>query len=93
MEEKFQRNNADYRSTPVDGEMVMLHKPSGKLIGMNTPAAAIWMKLEVPSSLAEIIDFLLEKFEIDKATCEKQTQVVLNRMIGDNMISVVKEEA
>jgi len=86
MDQKFQRNNKDYRFTPVDGEMVMLHKPSGNLIGMNTVAAAIWMQIKDPKPLNEIIDFLLENFEIDRATCETQTQAILDRMIKDKMV-------
>ena len=86
MNQKYQRNNTDYRFTPVDGEMVMLHKPTGNLIGMNTVAAAIWMHIEQPKLFSEIIDFLLQNFEIDKATCETETQAILNRMINDNMV-------
>lgn len=85
---KYQRNNSEYRFTPVDGEMVMLHKPSGNLIGMNTVASAIWIKIKDPMPFNKLIDFLIENFEIDRATCENHTKIVLDKMIQDKMVSI-----
>ncbi len=91
-QQTFQRNDKDFMSTPVDGEMVLMHRPTGQLIGMNTSAGVIWAKLETPQSYASIIKYLLTTFDVERATCEAQTQLVLERMLKDRLIASVSEK-
>jgi len=80
------RNSEAFLATPVDGEMVLLHRPSGQLLGFNIVASAIWMVLEEKKSFEEIIAFLQEKFEVEEQQCIQETKGILARMIKQKIV-------
>lgn len=57
----------------VDGEVVMLHFDRGEYYGFNEVASYIWQNIGEPTGVSRLIELLMTEFEVDRATCERQT--------------------
>jgi len=64
---------ADLVATDIDEDKVFLDIASGKYFGMNRVGGAIWEMTEQPIAVKAICAGLMERFEIDEATCESET--------------------
>lgn len=85
---KLKRNEEDFLITEVDEEMVFMNAENGRYWGLNTSSTDIWNLLDHPKSLEQIVDLLLEIYEVDKATCQKETISVLIGMLNTNIIKL-----
>jgi PqqD family protein of HPr-rel-A system len=75
-------------ATEVDGEMVALHVEKGTCYGFNGTATRIWAMLEEPRRLSEIRDSLLEEFDVDPETCEREVRQLLQELEADGLIEL-----
>jgi hypothetical protein len=57
-------------SAEVDGEVVVLSPSDLRYHALNEPSAAIWELLEQPSSPGQLVDRLLEDFDVERSQCE-----------------------
>lgn len=84
----FQRNEADFLSTEVDDETVLMHIHDSGYLGLNNVATVIWQQLDQAKSFKAIIEALLERFEVEAAQCEAEVKTVLVRMVRLTMIKM-----
>lgn len=68
-------------SAPADREMVFLSIGAGKYYGLDDVGATIWNVLLESDSIALAIDRLLEEFEVDRETLERDVVELVERMI------------
>jgi len=85
----FKRNDEDFLNTEVDGETVMMNTLNGSYWGMNSTTTLIWSMLEKPLSFNQILNQLKEEFDVDEATCRKDTLQVL---LGLNNLRIISIE-
>lgn len=71
----------------VDGEVVMLHFDRGEYYGFNQVASFIWENIAEPIDVSRLIELLLAEFEIDQATCERQTIDFLQVLADKELIT------
>jgi hypothetical protein len=83
----FQRKN-DLLSSRMDQETVMMHPESGKYFSLNPVATRVWEMLEIPLSLAEIVEILLSEFEVSYEQCQKETKEFLQTLIEKDIIEI-----
>lgn len=65
----------------VDGEVVVLSPSDLRYHGLNESAAAVWDLLEQPSTAADLVDRLLEQFDVDRAECEADVGAHLAELV------------
>jgi len=70
----------------VDGEVVVLSPADLRYHGLNDPAAAVWDLLVEPSTPTELVDRLLEQFEVDRARCEEDVTAHLEELVGLGLV-------
>jgi PqqD family protein of HPr-rel-A system len=75
-------------ATEVDGEMVALHVDKGTCYGFNATATRIWAMIEEPKRLGEIRDALLEEFDVDPETCEREIRQLLKELEADGLVEL-----
>jgi len=57
------------------------------LAGLDKVSTHIWQLLENNLSAAALIDCLIEEYEVEPATCEKDTKELLDGMLNLKMIN------
>jgi hypothetical protein len=67
-------------SAEVDGEVVVLSPSDLRYHALNEPSAAIWEMLEEPLSQGDLVDRLLEAFEVERAECESDVAEHLHEL-------------
>lgn len=88
MNNKYIQNKKVIQSK-IGDEVVMLDMDSGFYFGLNSVASIIWGKLEKAMSLQEILNELLEEYNIDRHTCEKDTMEFLDELFEKNIIKLI----
>lgn len=72
----------------LDGEKVMMDMEKGKYLMLNEVATRIWDIVEEVKSIDEIINILLEEYEIEKKTCEEQVVTFIQQLVDSNLLSI-----
>jgi hypothetical protein len=85
MVERFVQNKSIIQSNIAD-EVVMLDVDSGFYFGLNSVGSIIWSHLKEPISLQELIDKLMNQFDVDPYTCEKETVEFLMQLLEKNIV-------
>jgi len=78
------------KSTPpmIDGEFVLMDTTTRGYFQLNGVGSRVWSLIETPMAASEICDRLLEEFEVERPTCEKEVIALLHRLATDNLICV-----
>ena len=57
----------------IDDEVVMLSLKNGEYYALNSVASRIWEIIDDRKTVKEITEILMEEFDVDEATCLKDT--------------------
>jgi len=87
-ETKFSRNEEEFLCTEVDSETVMMHTETGKYYGLDKVSTHIWQLLENNLSLSDLVKLLIEEYQVERETCEKDTKELLEGMLQLQMINI-----
>ena len=61
----------DIDTTDIDGDKVMMDLEKGQYFALNSVASRIWEEIQSPVKLSSVVDILLQEYEVDRETCEK----------------------
>ncbi len=78
----------DQVSGDLDGKVVLLSIENGEYYNMNEVGSRIWALLEKPMTVNALIERLLEEFEVERATCEKEAMGFLTQLQKDKLLKV-----
>lgn len=67
----------------------MMNTTNGTYIGLNEVSSNIWNYLENEHTAAEIIEHLLNDYDVSRENCEPQTMDCLNKMEKQGIIVVL----
>ena len=76
----------------VDDEVVMLSARAESYFGLDGIGSRIWNLIEQPRQVAEICASLVESYEVDAATCERDVIKFLDELHGHGLIRIVGGE-
>jgi hypothetical protein len=79
-------------SSDLDGETVLLSIETGKYYNMDPIGSRIWKLIEEPRSVSQLINILLNEFEVEKKQCEQEVLTFLNKLAGDHLIQVLEDK-
>ena len=74
----------------IDDEMVFFNHETGKYFATGPVGSTIWQFLDAPKSISEVCEFLLDKYEVDRSTCETQVQRFVGELIDGGIVVVDK---
>ena len=72
----------------VSGEMVLLDLASESYFGLDAVGARIWGLLESGSTVGEVLDTLLQEYEVERETLEADVGELLDRLLEAGLIRV-----
>ncbi|MBN2669518.1 MAG: lasso peptide biosynthesis PqqD family chaperone [Bacteroidales bacterium] len=78
--------NTDLLNSQIDGETVMMSLELGKYFGLNEVGSKIWELIQTPKTLNKVVEQLVEIYEIDYATCLKETSEFLASLYEQKLI-------
>lgn len=78
----------DIVASDIDGEVVMMSIGNGTYYGIDSIGSRIWELIETPCKVSDLIEKLLEEFEVDRPTCEKDVLKFLEELQKNNTIVI-----
>ncbi len=77
----------DQVSCTVGNEAIILHCSRGVYFGLNSVGAAIWNLVQQPRTVAEILRFVLENYDVSPARGKEDVLSLLRDMADTGLIS------
>jgi len=84
----FIRRNPELVSSNLDGETVMMSIENGEYFGLDPVGSRIWELLETPLTVANLVDILVDEFEVSREECEVDTIEFLNQLLDKQLLVV-----
>lgn len=82
---------AEQVSSNLDGETAILNLKSGVYSGLNQIGSHIWNLIQKPQTVREIKEILLQEYEVDAETCERDVIELLLNLQAADLIEVSHE--
>jgi hypothetical protein len=86
------RRSLGAASADVDGDLVLVSPADRRCFSLNPSAAAVWNALPAADrdgvSFAELIDTLVNDFDVDTARCAAETTALLGSMVAAGVVTV-----
>jgi len=78
----------DHVSGDLDGKVVLLSIENSEYYNLNEMGSHIWLLLEKPTTVAALIERLLNEFEVERPVCEVEVAAFLKQLSKDNLLKV-----
>ena len=78
----------DVLAQELDGETVLLDLASESFFGLDQVSTRVWQLLRDGAGRAEIIDRLLEEYEVDRDVLERDIEDLLERLAEAGLIEL-----
>ncbi|MDF1572513.1 MAG: PqqD family peptide modification chaperone [Bacteroidales bacterium] len=85
-----QRNPAQEFSK-IDEEIIMLNVNKGEYYALNDVASRIWEMIDTPVQVNDLLNKLIEEYEIDTQTCQQDTLRCLEDFRNKSIIIIENE--
>ena len=76
----------------VDGEVVMLSARAEAYFGLGEVGTTVWNMIERPCGVDEICDRIVESFDVERETCERDMIWFIDELIDLRLIRLVEVE-
>jgi len=77
---------------PVEADLadqtVLLSIESGSYFAVSGPARRIWQLVGEPISVSEVLDTLMDEYDVAPATCEAEVREFLATLVGKGLVRV-----
>jgi hypothetical protein len=70
----------------MDGEIVMMSIENSEYYGLDPVASSIWKALAEPLTLGELVDRLLEEYEVDRNTCMADVEGFVQELLDKKVL-------
>lgn len=84
---------AEIPVSEIDNDQVFFNHETGTFFGANAVGAEIWGVLETPQSFSAVCDLLLEKYDVDRATCESDVRAFIGDMLQGGVLIAASSSA
>jgi hypothetical protein len=78
----------DVIAAEADTDLVMVDIRSGYYYGISDVARYIWESIEQPRKIADVIDNLMDAYDVDRNSCEEETLSFLNDLLSQGLVKV-----
>jgi hypothetical protein len=78
----------DQVSCDVAEEAVILDLEAGAYYGLNSVAARVWNLIQKPKTVHEILDTILEEYDVAPDRCERDLLALLRDLAAKELIKV-----
>lgn len=82
----------DQVSSFIGDEAVILNVKTGIYHGLNSVGARIWQLVETPITIDKIVETIVDEFDTDAATCEKDVLQLIEEMVDAELMDRTDEK-
>ena len=75
-------------SCDLSDEVAILDLETGAYFGLDSVGGRIWALLRKPRKVAEICDILLDEYEVDRGTCERDLIDLLAKLAARGLVKI-----
>jgi hypothetical protein len=75
----------------ADRDLIMVSIATGHYYGVSDVAREIWDAIESPKRVADLVNDLTTRYNIDSGSCEEQTLTFLEALLGEGLLQVKDE--
>ena len=79
-------------ATTIDDEVVMLSPRAQAYFGLGSVGSEIWTAIEQPRRVDDICAALMQQFEVDADTCQREVLDFLNDLVERKLARIVGQE-
>lgn len=72
----------------IDREMAILNLRNSTYYGLDPVGAYVWSLMQRPTSVTELRDAMLKKYEVDEQRCERELLDLLQMMRREGLVEV-----
>jgi coenzyme PQQ synthesis protein D (PqqD) len=77
----------------VDGEIMILSAQAEAYFGLGETGSRIWRMIGTPRRVSEICAELVNDYDVDRQTCERDTLAFLTKLLEDRLIRIVEQDS
>jgi len=82
------RRKDNHVTTELDDELILMQVGSGQFYSMDDTARDIWQRLAGPITFEQLIEQLLEHYDLDRQTCVKEVSEFLRVLENSDLIQI-----
>jgi Coenzyme PQQ synthesis protein D (PqqD) len=90
MNSSLMRRATDQIACDMGGEVVILDLKSGNYYGLDAVGARVWTLIEEPRSLADIRRTIMDEYEVDADTCERDIIAFIDQMQAVGIVEICR---
>ena len=79
----------DQVSNDLDGETVILDMKTGHYYGLDDIGTEIWEMVQSPRTVSEIIDVILDNYDVSPEQCEEDVISLLQNMVDEDILEIL----
>jgi hypothetical protein len=72
--------------TDMDGEKVMMNILNSKYYNLGNNGGRIWELIKAPMSIHELIETLMNEYEVEQSICEEHVLTFLSHLSSEGLI-------
>jgi hypothetical protein len=76
----------------VDGEIMILSAKAEAYFGLGETGSRIWEMIATRRRVSDVCAELVNDYDVDRQTCERDTLAFLTKLLEDRLIRIVKQE-
>ena len=82
------RRTSETLHAEIGDDVVALHIRMGHCYGMENVTADVWRLLEQPVTLEKICEQLMQRYEVDDATCDADVRRLIEAMQIEGLVEI-----
>ena len=82
----FMVNNKKFISSGFGDEMMLMNLETGDYIGLNSVSADIWRQAEKKITAQQIIDYLLQQYDVGEEICKREVLTAMQQMLEKGLL-------
>jgi hypothetical protein len=82
------QRDPDIIAAEAGKDIVMVSVANGFYYGVSEVAREIWRIVEHPRKVSDVVDDLVQVYEVDRRACEKQVLLFLEDLLAEHLVQV-----
>lgn len=78
----------DIPAVSLGDEVALLNVETGKYFGLGDTGSSIWKLIEEPSVLVEVVEKLMQEYEVDREVCSEHVLEFIGNLLEEELIEV-----
>lgn len=81
----------DVVSCDLDDEAAILNMKNGVYYGLDPIGAKIWNKVQKPCKINDIIEMILDEYDVDKERCKNDVVELVSELMDNGLVKINAE--